>query len=72
MLDCKPIDIPYQLDKSSQRYGPKDIREPNLMKIVPYVEVIGCFMYAMTSICPDLAFLARQIAQFIANTKLVH
>jgi hypothetical protein len=72
MLDCKPIDIPYQLDKSSQKYGPKDIRETDLMKIVPYVEAIGCFMYAMTSICPDLAFLARKIAQFIANTKLVH
>ncbi len=26
----------------------------------------------MVSICPDLAFLARQIVQFIANPKLVH
>jgi hypothetical protein len=73
MMDYKPSDIPLSIgQKFTKEMGPKDICEIDLMKTMPCVKVVGCFMYAMINTHLDLVFLVVQVAQFMANPILAH
>jgi len=73
MINCKLVDTPLPIgQKLIKEMGPKDIREVDLMKTIPYAEIVSCLMYVMTSARPNLFFLVGQVAQFMANPRLVH
>jgi len=73
MMDCKLVNIPLPTrQKLTKEMESKDIHEADLMKTMPYAKAIGCLMYAMTSTRPNLIFSIGQVAQFMANPRLVH
>ncbi len=68
MLDAKLMSTPlvnhFRLSGSQ---CPKNEEEIENMLKVPYASAVGCLMYAMVCIRPDLAHAMRTVGRFMAN-----
>jgi len=65
-LDCKPISIPF--DQSVSLHPNKGCPVTQL----EYSKVIGCLMYAMTCIRPDIAYDVGRLSRYTSNPSREH
>jgi hypothetical protein len=51
---------------------PKTVEETEDMSKVPYASVVGCLMYAMICIRPNLAHAVNVVSKYMANPGRQH
>ena len=56
----------------SKNMRPKDKEEQEFMENVPYAQVVGCLMYAMTSTRPDICHAIGLISRYQFNLGKVY
>ena len=73
MTDCKPCVTPGDSkEKLSDDMSPSTEVEKSLMEKIPYREVVGSLMFAMTVSRPDIAYQVSQVARFCQNPGQRH
>ena len=56
----------------SKNMSPKDKEEQEFMEKVPYAQVVGNLMYAMTSIRPDICHVVGLVSRYQSNPRRAH
>jgi hypothetical protein len=51
---------------------PKTVKETEDMSKVPYARAVGCLMYAMVCIKPNLAYAISVVSKYMANSERQH
>ncbi|KRF98501.1 uncharacterized protein Dwil_GK10805, partial [Drosophila willistoni] len=73
MDDCKavstPVDVAQSLSADMGHQSEADIED---MKKVPYLEAIGCLLYAAQNTRPDKSFAVNMLSRFSSNPGNVH
>ena len=73
MDDAKPVNTPLANHfRLSTNQCPKTDDEVKDMSKVPYASAVGCFMYAMVCIRPDLAHTVSVVSKFLSNPGRMH
>uniref|UniRef100_A0A2N9G8B6 CCHC-type domain-containing protein n=1 Tax=Fagus sylvatica TaxID=28930 RepID=A0A2N9G8B6_FAGSY len=73
MLDAKPVSTPLANHfRISGSQCPKNEEEIDNMSKVSYASVVGCLMYAMVCIRPDLAHTVSTVSRYMANPGREH
>ena len=73
MLDAKPVST--LLANHFKLFGsrcPKNEEEIENMSKVSYASAVGCLMYAMVCIRPDLAHAVSTVSKYMANPGRKH
>jgi hypothetical protein len=65
------IDIPTRRGVTTSQC-PKIVEETEDMSKVPYASAVGCLMYAMVCIRPDLAHAVSVVSKYMANPGKQH
>lgn len=64
MKDSKPISTPLSAHfRLSKQQEPKDDAEVEFMKKIPYLNAVGCIIYAMVCSRPDLPYGIRIVSR---------
>ena len=73
MSDCKPIATPMTVPcKLSSNDSPKTVEEEQLMKTLPYRQILGSIRYLVSCTCPDLSYSAGFLSRFMQNPGVAH
>ncbi|GMI66617.1 hypothetical protein HRI_000331000 [Hibiscus trionum] len=73
MSNAKPVSTPLANHfKLSLEQCPKTNKEIEEMAKVPYARAVGCLMYAMVCICPDLAHVVGQVCKYMSKPGRSH
>lgn len=73
MKDSKSVSIPLGAHfRLSKQQEPKENEEVELMKKIPYSNMVGCIMYAMVCSRPNLAYGIGVLSRFMANPGKHH
>ena len=56
----------------SYKKCPQKAKEKERMKKVPYANAIGCLMYVMMCIRPDIYYVVGLISKFQSNPGIMH
>lgn len=73
MTDCKPLATP--LDPSialSSEMAPKDEKERDEMRNVPYINILGAVAYLAIATRPDIAYAVSVLSRFSKSPGLLH
>ncbi|CAM8972980.1 unnamed protein product [Rhodiola kirilowii] len=73
MEKAKPVSFPLGTQfKLYTALSPKDEHEKKEMDKVPYASAVGCLMYVMIRIRPDIAFAVGVVSRFFSNLAKNH
>ena len=73
MADCKPIQTPMTVPcKLSSNDSPQTKMEEQLMKTLPYRQILGSIRYLVSCTRPDLSFCAGFLSRFMQNPDNAH
>lgn len=73
MMNAKPVSTPLANHfKLSARQCPETDVEIRDMARVPYASAVGCLMYGMVCIRPDLAQAVSQVSKYMSNPGRAH
>ena len=73
MLDAKPISTPLSAHfKLSSQLCPSSDEESKYMSKVPYANAVGCLMYLMVCIRPDICHAVSVVSRYMADPGKEH
>ena len=73
MENAKPVSRPLANHfRLSTSQCPKTVEEIEDMSKVPYASAVGCLMYAIVCIRPDLAYVVSVVSKYMANPGKQH
>ncbi|KAM1333083.1 hypothetical protein COP2_009342 [Malus domestica] len=73
MQEAKVVSTPLAAHfKLSGQQCPTFKEEQQVMKKVPYANVVGCLMYAMVCTRPDIAQAINVVSRYMANPRKQH
>ncbi|KRG00399.1 uncharacterized protein Dwil_GK27305 [Drosophila willistoni] len=73
MDNCKALSTPVDVAQSlSADIGPKSEADIEDMKKVPYLEAIGCLLYAAQNTRPGKSSAVNMLSRFSSNPEMVH
>ena len=73
MADCCPIDTPSDLTyKLSKDMSPHTDAEHELMKKIPYHEIVGGLLYLVVNTQPDIAYAISEVSKYCQDPGLDH
>lgn len=73
MPDCKPLATPLDPGVAlSSSMGPKDEKEKEEMKKIPYVNILGAVAYLAISTRPDIAYAVSVLSRFSKSPGPMH
>lgn len=73
MYDCNPVCSPVDVNqKLSLDMCPKTDKEKEEMKNVPYMEAVGCLLYAAQNTRPDICYIVNMLSRFNNNPGKAH
>lgn len=68
MEDVSPVNSPMDINqKISKEMCPRTAEEQQEMVKIPYLEAIGCIMYAAQISRPDIIFAVSTLSQYNTN-----
>lgn len=72
MDESKPLSTPMEGVHLSWDMCPADDEQREVMKQIPYRNLIGSLMYAMVATRPDIAVTVSRLSQFLSNPGMEH
>lgn len=73
MADCNPVSTPIDINqKLSKEQCPKNQKEQDEMKAIPYQEAVGSIMFTAQVCRPDVSFAVNMVSRFSKNPGRVH
>jgi len=73
MSDCNPVSTPFDYNqKISSKMSPKTDDERKEMADVPYMQAIGCLLYAAQITRPDICYAVNVLSRFGTNPGKAH
>lgn len=73
MSDCNPVATPLDLNqKISSELSPTKESEKQMMSRVPYMQAIGCLLFAAQTTRPDISYAVNLLSRYCVNPGKGH